>query len=459
MTKLQENKALLKRLFLLAIPLACQNVISFGAGLADNLMVEKLGENAVSGIYIANQIQNVQQMLVLGLGTTLVILASQYWGKNDAERAKTVIGIIFKFAFFIGLAFFLVGFFFARPILSLLSPDAAVVDQGVDYVRYVCLSYLFLCIIGVLASSMRCVGAVRITMFASFFSFGIDLFLNWVLIFGKLGAPAMGVRGAALSTTIGRIIECSILAIYVFFIDRKLHLKFKDIFRFDKLLLKDIFVYGTPVILGDVLWGLGGVAQAYILSQLGASVMAAASIAGNIHQIFGVVVYGTASAAGIIIGQTVGSGDFDLVRRYTKTLQIVFVCVGIVSSAILFLCKGAVIGLYSTMEPQTVEYALQFVSVMCITLIGTSYQMSTLTGIVRAGGATHFVLINDLIFVWLVVVPSALIASNVFHAPPWVVFACLKSDQILKCIVAAVKVNRFRWIKKLTREDEILAEA
>ncbi len=249
--------------------------------------------------------------------------------------------------------------------------------------------------------------------------------------------------------------ECIVAFVYVRFIDKKLVLRFKEIIHTNVNLLKDFFHYGLPVMLGDVLWGIGTATQVAILGRLGSEVIAANTIANNIFQMLGVMVYGTANASSVIIGQTVGSGDYDRVKQYTKTLQVIFLCVGALSGLLLFLCKDLILSLgFQNITPEARQYAIQFITVLSITIVGTAYQMSALTGIVRAGGATHFVLINDLIFVWLVVIPSALLAAFVFHFPPVVVFACLKCDQILKCAVAVVKVNRFNWIKKLTREEE-----
>lgn len=145
---------------------------------------------------------------------------------------------------------------------------------------------------------------------------------------------------------------------------------------------------------------------------------------------------------------TVGTIDFDLVKLYAKKLQIIFLILGVISGIVLFITKDYIL-LYN-LSGSTVIITKQFLTVLSITMIGTAYQMSRLTGIVRAGGSIYFVLVNDLIFIWLVVIPSALLAAFVFHAPPLVVYICLQSDQILKCGVAVVKVNRFKWMNNLT---------
>jgi Na+-driven multidrug efflux pump len=162
-------------------------------------------------------------------------------------------------------------------------------------------------------------------------------------------------------------------------------------------------------------------------------------------------VYGTASASAVIIGNAAGEGDLPQIKQCTKKLQIVFLAVGICTGILLFSIKDFVLSFYQISE-ETHEIARTLMIILSITVIGTAYQMSTLTGIVRAGGATHFVLVNDIIFVWGVVLPLSFAMAFIIGAPTWVIFLCLKCDQILKCVVAAVKVNRYDWIKKLTKE-------
>jgi Na+-driven multidrug efflux pump len=300
---------------------------------------------------------------------------------------------------------------------------------------------------------MRCVQNTKIGFFSSLTGFCVNVFLNWVLIFGHLGMPALGVSGAAIATVIARFGEFIITLLYVRFLDKNLSFRFRDLLLRDSELVKDFFKYGFPVILGDITWGIAGSTQIAILGRLGAEVLAANTIAANLHMLFGVLVYGIANASGVIIGRTVGSGDLEKVKVYTKTLQGIFLIFGLITGLVIFLTKNLIIDAgFPNISADAHAYAIQFLTVFSVTIIGTSYQMSVLTGIVRAGGATSFVLINDLIHVWLIVIPSALLSAFVFHFPPVVVFACLKCDQILKCAVAVVKLNRYNWMRKLTRE-------
>lgn len=442
---------LFKRLMLLAAPMALQNIISFSVGLADNLMVGSLGELALSGVFVANQIQNLLNMLVIGLASAMMVLANQYWGKRDAVRVRSIVGMTLILGLSVSGLMFLWAMLNPLGILRLFSNDESVMPEAMRYYTLIRWSYLFYCVTQVLMASMRVVERVRIGMYLSMATFVVNLFLNWVFIFGNLGAPALGVRGAAIATLSVRIMECLLMLLYVRFIDDRLHIRLSNLFHLEMDLLKRYFRYGLPVIVGDITWGINLSVQGGIIGHLGATATAAVSIATIIFQMTGVLVYGTAGATAILIGQTVGSGDIERVKHYTRHLQRIFVILGLLSGAILWLVREPVLLLYN-LSPEAKTMALRMMGVLAVTMVGTAYQMSTLTGIVRAGGATHFVLVNDLIHIWGFVIPSAMLAAFVFHADPVVVFALLKSDQILKCIVAVIKVNRFKWIKNLTHD-------
>ena len=450
--QMSPKRNLYKWVLFLALPMALQNIITFSVGLTDNIMVGSLGELALSGVYVANQLQNILQMLVIGLGAAITVLAVQYWGKRDTDSVKTIIGIAIKFSIGAGLLFFIATLFFPMQILRIFTNEEKVITEGLKYMNIIRFTYIFFSITQVLIASMRCVERVKIGMYVSIVTFFVNVSLNWILIFGHFGAPALGIRGSATATLIARILETIIMIVYVRFIDDKLHLRFKDLLRSNFVLLKDFFRYGLPVVSGDVLWGINIAVQGAIIGRLGETALASVSISTVVFSMIGVAVYGTAGASAIIIGQTVGSGDYDRVKQYAKKLQILFIIIGVISGLVLFVAKDYILLLYNV-SGSTIVMATQFLTVLSITMVGTSYQMSSLTGIVRPGGSIYFVLVNDLIFVWLVVIPSALLAAFVFHASPLIVFICLKSDQILKCGVAVVKVNRFKWIRNLTRES------
>lgn len=448
------HKSLYKWVLMLAVPMALQNIIAFSVGLTDNIMVGSLGEISMSGVFVANQIQSIVQMLIMGLASAITVMAVQYWGKKDLDSIKQLVSIALKLSILAGLFFFIITLFFPVQILRIFTNQQNVINESLKYMSIIRFTYLFYCITQVLIASMRCVEKVKIAMYISIVTFFVNLLFNWIFIFGHFGAPALGIRGSAIATLVANILETSIMIYYVAFVDNNLHFKLNDLLRSNIVMLKHFLKYGIPIISGDLLWGVNLAVQGAIIGRLGTTAIASVSIANVVFSIVSAAVYGTAVSSAIIIGKTVGSGKYNLVKQYAKKLQILFLILGVFSGIALFISKDYILLLYN-LSGSTIIMTSQFLIVLSITLVGTSYQMSTLTGIVRAGGSIYFVLINDLIFIWLVVIPSAMIAAFVFHAPPLIVFICLKSDQILKCGVAVVKVNRFKWIKNLTRESTI----
>ncbi len=449
--KVRKNISLYRHLIALALPIALQNMISYSISLTDNLMVGRLGEVAISGVYLCNQIQIILQMLVVGLGTAQLVLAAQYWGRKDKESVKDIISISVKFAAVCAVIFWIAIFFFPRQILGMYTNSPEVLTEAVKYIRIVCFSYIFFTISNVLLVSMRCVGTVKIGLYISIMSLAVNVLLNWILIFGKFGAPAMGIRGSATATLITRILEFGIIVYYVLVVDRKLMLKLRDLLRMNFILMKDYIRYGIPVLMGDILWGINLTVQGAIIGRLGTSSISAVSIANTLYSVISVGVYGTASASAVIVGKAVGEGDLNNIKLISQKFQKVFLYVGMATGIFLYLIKDIVLGFYS-ISADTLSIVNTLLIVLSFTVIGTAYQMSTLTGIVRAGGAVHFVLINDLIFIWGIVIPLSYIMAFVLHTPTWIVFLCLKCDQVLKCIVAVIKVNRYDWIKKLTKD-------
>lgn len=450
------DKNFYKMLFGLMGPIVLQNLLQFSVGFVDNLMVGQLSESAISGVYMANQIQTMYQMICIGLGAAAAVLASQYWGKKDASSVKSLLGMSLRTCVVVALILFLVAALFPTAIIRFFTDEPDVIVEGAKYLRIMAFGYLPFGATTVLLALLRSVGDVRIGVILSTIPIFINTSLNWLLIYGNLGFPRLEVRGAAIATIISYVIQFILLLIYLIKKESRLKIRINDLLVKNTELLKDYIKFGLPILFGDIVWGANLIAQSAIIGHLGKAAITSTSIAGVIFSIVGVGVYGIANASSIVIGQTVGAGKYDTAKQYAKTLQVLFLGLGILSGAVLFLIRPIIISLYN-IEPDTVKTAKQFLSVLSVTIIGTGYQMSVLTGIVRPGGSTRFVLINDLIHVWLIVIPSALIAAFVFHAPPWVVFACLKSDQVLKCIVAVIAVNKYPWIHRLTRDDDVAA--
>ena len=446
-----KDRSFYRSLVTLAVPISLQNLVTFAVSFADNVMIGSLGDDAISGVYIGGQLQSVLQMFVGGIEGAILILAAQYWGKKDTQSIRKVVSIGIKFALAVGLLSSLVAVLFPQWVIRAFTTEPGVIQEGAAYVQIVGFTYLFFSVSQVMIAAMRSVETARIGLYISCMALVINVCLNYVFIFGHFGFPAMGVRGAALATLVSRILEMCVGIGYVLFVDKKLRFGLKDLLHTDRQLLRDFIRYGLPVIGGQVVWAINSLANTKILGYYSAGVIAAASITGMLHNLVYVWMNGMSSAVGIITGKTVGAGQYEKMKEYSKTVQMIFLFVGLISGAAVFLARDGFISLYNA-SPEAQAYSRQFINVISVTIIGTCYQAACLFGLVKSGGDISFVFKNDTIFVFLVVIPSSLLAMWL-GAPPWVVFTCLKCDQILKCFVAIVKINRYNWMKNLTRDN------
>ncbi len=447
------EKSYYKNLFALAVPISLQNLVTFSIGFADNVMIGRLGDAAVSGVFMGNQIQAVFQMFMMGVEGALLILAAQYWGKKDTNSIKKIMSLAFKIAILFAVLFSLVTTIFPEAVISILTNDPKVIQEGAKYLGIMGYSFAFFAISHVLIASMRSVEIAKIGLYVSLMTLVVDVGLNYIFIFGIPNViPAYGVQGAATATLIARFVEAAAMVLFVKYKDKKLNFRLKDLSLFDKDIAKDYLKYGLPVLGGQVVWGCNTIGQSMILGRFDSEVIAATSIIGMLHNLVYIWMTGLSSAVGITTGKTVGSGDISRVKDHAHTVQIIYLIIGVISGIAVALLGEPFTSLYD-ISPEAKAYAMQFVAVISITIVGTCYQAACLAGLVKSGGDISFVFKNDTIFVFLVVLPAGIITWQLGF-PVWIVFAALKSDQIFKCFVAVVKINKFNWIKNLTRESK-----
>jgi putative MATE family efflux protein len=434
----------------LALPISLQNLIGFAVNFADNIMVGRLGDLAIAGVFIGNQIHSMVMFITSGVGATLVILATQYWGKKDLKSIRSLTAIALWVSLAAGTLFTVLTAGFPGFIAGLLSNKEDVIQSSASYLRIVGLSFVFFTVSQVLIASQRSVEKVRFGMYIALITLAFNVGLNYCLIFGKFGFPALGVVGAALATLIARILECLAAAFFVFRIDKRIALRLRDLGRLDRFLGFSLLKYGAPVVAGDIVWAANSFAYTAIVGRFTADIIASFNIAGMMNTLVYIWMSGLSAALGIMTGKLVGGGaPVAEIKTHAFRTQRFFPLVGLATGLFVFFFKGVLISFYN-ISPEAVLAARQLLNVLAVTIAGTAYQMPGLGGLVKAGGNISFVFRNDFIFVFFVVIPSSIL-SMALHAPAWVVFLCLKCDQILKCFVAVVVINRFRWIKDLTK--------
>ena len=456
---LTRDRSYYRDLVTLALPVAAQSAIAFLVTFADNLMVSSLGDTAVSGVYFASQINTLLQMFTGGIGGTILILSAQYWGKRETLSIRRIVAVGTQFAVAVGLVVTLLCVIIPNRIMSIFTPDPAVQAQAAAYLRIVSISFVFFSVSQALIFAMRSVEVTKIGMYASMTSLVSNIVLNFLFIY----VFRWGVQGAAAATVISLAAQTAVILIYVLHTDDRLAMKLRDFLVSDGLLRHDFIKYGLPLVAGEIVWSVNMMCNSIIFGRFfDETVSTAVSVANTMNTLAYITISGLASAVGIITGKTVGAGRTELMKEYARTTQVLFLGVGIFSGALVALLNAPFVKLYSIMpgggiSAEAAAQARMLIRVLSVTIIGTSYQMPCLFGLVKSGGDISFVFKNDTIFVFCVVLPSALI-SALLGAPAWWVFACLKSDQILKCIVAFFKIRRYNWMKNLTRNTAKSAE-
>ena len=453
--RMKLGRSFYRSFFMIYIALVLQNVVTLSVNLADNMMLGAYSEVSLSGVAAVNQIQFVYQQLLFALGDGLVIFCSQYWGKKMTGPMKRIAATAMQAGLLIcALLFFLVSMFPVQA-LRLFTTDEAIIAEGVRYLGIIRFTYLFFAITQILLATLRSVEIVKIAFLLSVQTFFINCGINYVLIYGKFGAPELGVAGAAIGTLVARIVECIVLICYVRKKEKNLRIRLKDYLKFDKVLCVDYIKITAPMLLVQGLWGLNTAMQTVILGHMTAAAIAANSVASTLFLLVKSIPVGAASTASILIGKKIGEGDLDVVKNYARVLQKMFVVIGIISGILLFFLRIPVLRLYDLSE-NTREMANTFLIILSIVAVGMSYQMPTNNGIIRGGGNAMFVVKMDIISIWGIVIPLSLIMAFVVKASPVVVVCCLNADQIFKCVPAFLEANYGKWIRKLTRDEDVL---
>ena len=440
MTGVIKEKAFYKSFMILTLSIALQNLLTYSVNLADNVMLGAYSETALSGSALCNQIQFLLQMLVVGAGEGAVVLGSQYWGKRNLQPIPHIIGVALRFGGALAVVLFAIVFFMPGQVLGLLTNDQAVIAEGVKYLQIICFTYIIFTVTNILVASLRSIGVVKIGYVISFSTLCINICLNSLLIYGRL------------ATLVSRCVELVIVIFYLKYKEHNLNLTLGKLIHIDTSYIKDYRKVSLPVLMNQAQWGLAQMVQTGILGHLGAAAIAANSIATIVFQIISVVAYGAASASGIVVGRTIGEGGEHKLHSLVKTLQIIFITLGVLTGLVIFLARKPVLMMYN-ISPEAHALALQFMLVLAITTVGTAYQMACDTGIIRGGGDTSFSMKMNFISMWFIIVPLSAIAAFALHWPPVVVFFLLKWDQLYKAIPVVIRLRSWKWVKKVTRLD------
>lgn len=447
-----KEKTFYKSFMILALSLALQNLLTYGVNMMDTLMLGRYSQNAMGGVSLCNQIQFLLQMLVVGAGEGAVVMGSQYWGKKKLEPIPHIIGVALRFGGALAVLLFILVCGWPTRILQLLSNDPAVIAEGAKYFSIIRFTYVIFMITNILVASLRSIGVVKIGYMISGSTLVINVCLNYLLIYGNLGFPEMGVRGAACATLIARCVELLIVIWFLKYKENVLNLNLRKLLHIDTSYVRDYMKVSLPVLINQALWGVAQMVQTGILGHLGGDVTAANAISVQVYQVLSVVCYGAASAAGIVVGRTIGEGNEKKLHPLVTTLQVLFLSIGLCSGLAIFLLRGPILAAFGgTLTENAYRLSRQFMLVLAITTVGTSYQMACDNGIIRGGGDTGFSAKMNLISMWGIIVPFSAMAAFWWKCPPVAVFFLLKWDQLYKAIPVGIRLHSWKWVKKVTR--------
>ena len=429
----------------MALPVVLQNMITIGVNMLDTIMLGAYGEIQLSGSSLANEFISLYQILCLGIGGGAAVLTSQYWGAGDVGAVRRVITLMLRVSLTIAAVFMAATLFIPDVIMRIYASEQEVIDAGVLYFRISAPTFLLTGIITPATVVLRSVRQVKLPLVASIISFGSNLVLNYILIFGKLGLPEMQIAGAALATVIARVIEAAIILVFLLKVDTRIGLKVRHLFGRCSDMFKPYLRYSVPVIISDFLLGLGNTAVSIVIGHLGASFVSANAIVSQTVRLSTVMNQGISNAGGVMTGNTLGKGDTEKAYRQGVTFLMLSLLMGILAAVIILAVCPPVINAYNITQ-ETRDIAFQLMYSVSIMVIFQATQSMLTKGILRNGGDTRFLMVADIAFMWLASIPLGYLAGYVWYLSPFWIYALLKIDYIIKTVWCTIRLKRRTWI-------------
>ena len=444
------DKAFYAALFPMLITVALQNLITYSVNMVDNIMLGSYGQASLSGAATVNQLFFLVQEFAVSLSNTLVALASQYWAEERPEPIRRLTGVALKLGVIVSVIVVAVCLSFPTALLRLFTNNAPIIAEGRAYLLIVAWSFLPFVLTQVLMAMLRAVKTVKISFWVSVVSLFVNIGINYVMIFGKLGFPEMGVRGAAIGTLIARFVELGIVVVYLLRFDEKIHVFRRELLEPCPELRRDYRRVYLPIMCSTVLWGFSVPVQTAILGHLTANAIAANSVSTTFYQYLKVIVSAMSAVSAVMIGSAIGKGEMERIRSDARTLAVIDVSLGVVLGTALLLLRGPLLSFYS-LNPETMEMANRLIMIMSVVMIGMSFEMPVCSGIFSGSGDGKFTMKLNLISTWLIVMPLSFAAAFWWRLPVELVVVCVQSDQIFKCLPTFLHFRKYQWMKKLTR--------
>lgn len=442
------DKAFLRKAVAISIPVALQGLLNTTLNMVDTLMIGQLGETTISAVGLANKVFFVFALLLFGVVSGSSILTSQYWGKRDVKNIRRVLGISLMLGIGASILFLIPCLIAPKQVMRIFTPNSGTIAIGATYLAVVSLSYPLTAITNVYVTLLRGVNQVKAPVIITILSIGVNVTFNYMLIYGKLGAPELGVTGAAIATVLARVVECVVLLLYVYLQKGPAAASIKDMFRLNKDFSKKYASIVTPVIANEFMWGLGVTMYSLAYGRMGDGAVAAITITQTVEQVLTVIFQGISAATAVILGNEMGSNQLKRAERYAKNFIVVQFLFTLLMMMICYLIRWPAIGLFEVSNEVATNINrcfLMFIAYMPFKM----FNYVNIVGILRSGGDTKYALFLDTSGVWLIGVPLAFIGGLVLDLPIYWVYAMVMIEEIYKFILGLKRYKKKKWLRNI----------
>ncbi len=440
-----------RQMFRLTIPIIIQNLLSAAVNSADVIMLNYVGQSAISAVSLAANYSNILYMVYYGLGTGASLLCAQYFGKNNIQAIHAIEGIALRFSVAISGIIALIAFTMPQRMMLIFTSDQELISIGSSYLRIMGVTYLCWGVTEVYLAILRSVGRVTVSMAMNVLAFGLNILLNATFIFGWFGAPRLGAVGVAIATASSRVIEL-IACFLVSVLSKNVKLNLKFMFVHGKVLLKDFMRLSLPALGNDVAWSVAFSMYSVILGHLGTDAVAANSLVTVVRNIGSVFCFAIASVGTILLGNIMGRGELEKAKSYASRMLKLTVLAGAIGGVIVFAITPFVMQ-FAALSNTAMHYLKYMLYINIYYIMGSAVNTALIAGVFRAGGDTKFGLICDTIDMWGYAVPLGFIAAFVLKLPVLWVYFLLCTDEFVKWPWVFHHYRKGTWAKNITREE------
>ena len=443
-----DNRFFYRRLTKVAGPIAFQSLMLALVAACDALMLGRVAQEEMTAVSLATQVQFVQNMFLFAVTSAGSILGAQYWGKRDRDAMQRIFHLMLRFTGLVSGLFFLACEGIPGLLMRIFTDEPALVSIGSAYLRIAGCSYLITGISQSYLAMMKVTDHVDPSAWISACAVLLNVLFNALLIFGLLGLPRMQARGAALATTLSRIVElglCLVLSAREDYIRPAL----RRLFSPDPQLSRDFGKQCLPLLGGSLFWGVGFTSYTAILGHMGADAAAANSVAAVVRDLICCACNGIGSAAGILVGNELGAGKLELGKAYGIKLMRLSYLVGFASTALVLAVTPLVVRMV-ILTPQAHSYLTGMMCIMAFYMIGRCVNTITINGVLDGGGDTVFDMYSLAVCMWGIAIPLALLGAFVFHWPVLLVYACTCLDEVGKIPWVMLRFRKYKWVQNLT---------